>query len=83
MMDSDFIGPVNLGNPLELSMKNLASKVIKLTSSSSSIIYKKLPEDDPKRRRPDITLAKSILNWKPTIELDNGLLKTINYFNSN
>jgi UDP-glucuronate decarboxylase len=81
MMDSDFTGPVNLGNPLELSMKNLASKVIKLTRSSSSIIYKQLPEDDPKRRRPDITLAKSILHWKPTIELDKGLLKTINYFN--
>jgi UDP-glucuronate decarboxylase len=80
-MDSDFTGPVNLGNPLELSMKNLASKVIKLTRSSSSIIYKQLPEDDPKRRRPDITLAKSILHWKPTIELDKGLLKTINYFN--
>ena len=82
MMRSDFIGPVNLGNPVELSMKNLASRVIKLTNSSSKIIYKKLPDDDPKRRRPDISLASSKLGWNPVIGLDTGLQKTINYFTS-
>jgi UDP-glucuronate decarboxylase len=81
MMNSDFVGPVNLGNPLELSMKDLATMVIKLTISSSNIIYKELPEDDPKRRKPDISLAKSILDWSPVIDLETGLKKTINYFN--
>ena len=80
MMNSDYTGPINLGNPIELSMKDLASKVIKLTNSSSKIIYKKLPEDDPKRRRPDISLANVKLGWKPMIGLDAGLKKTIDYF---
>jgi len=80
MMNSDIVGPINLGNPVELSMKNLAIKVIKLTSSSSNIIFQDLPEDDPKRRRPDISLAKSKLDWIPIIELETGLQKTINYF---
>ena len=80
MMNSDFVGPVNLGNPVELSMKDLASMVIRLTNSSSKIIYNKLPEDDPKRRRPDINLAKSLLDWSPIIDLETGLQKTINYF---
>ena len=83
MMNSDFVGPVNLGNPVELSMKDLASRVIKLTNSSSKIIYKKLPDDDPKRRRPDISLASSKLGWIPVIDLESGLQKTINYFNHN
>ena len=81
MMKSDFVGPVNLGNPIELSMKDLATMVIELTNSSSNIIYKDLPEDDPKRRKPDISLAKSILDWNPIIDLKTGLKKTINYFN--
>ena len=80
MMNSDNMGPINLGNPIELSMNNLASKIIKLTDSSSKIIYKKLPEDDPKRRKPDISLAKSKLNWNPKVNLKIGLQKTINYF---
>jgi len=80
MMNSDFVGPVNLGNPIELSMKDLANMVIMLTNSSSNIIYKELPKDDPKRRRPDINLAKSILDWRPIIDLETGLKKTINYF---
>jgi len=80
MMNSDYVGPVNLGNPIELSMKDLATMVIKLTNSSSNIIYKDLPEDDPKRRKPDISLAKSILDWSPIIDLQIGLKKTINYF---
>jgi len=83
MMNSDFVGPVNLGNPNELSMKNLATRVIKLTNSSSDIIYKELPEDDPKRRRPDISLASSKLGWNPVIDLETGLQKTINYFTHN
>jgi UDP-glucuronate decarboxylase len=80
MMNSDSVGPINLGNPIELSMKDLAAMVIRLTNSSSKIIYNKLPEDDPKRRRPDINLAKSILDWSPIIDLETGLQKTINYF---
>jgi UDP-glucuronate decarboxylase len=80
MMNSDFVGPVNLGNSEELSVKNLANKVIKLTNSSSDIIFKELPEDDPKRRRPDISLAISKLGWTPKTELETGLRKTINYF---
>ena len=80
LMNSDFEGPVNLGNPIELSMKDLATMVIRLSNSSSNIIYKELPKDDPKRRRPDINLAKSILDWSPIIDLETGLKKTINYF---
>ena len=80
MMNSDSVGPINLGNPIELSMIDLATMLIRLTNSSSNIIYKDLPEDDPKRRRPDINLAKSILDWSPIIDLETGLKKTINYF---
>ena len=82
MMNSDSVGPINLGNPTELSMKDLATMVIRLSNSSSNIIYKDLPKDDPKRRRPDINLAKSILDWSPIIDLETGLQKTINYFTS-
>jgi UDP-glucuronate decarboxylase len=81
MMNSDIVGPINLGNPNELSMKDLATTVIRLTNSSSNTIHKELPEDDPKRRKPDISLAKSILNWNPVIDLETGLQKTIKYFN--
>lgn len=81
MMDQDsFTGPVNLGNPVEFSMKELAEKVLELTGSSSSIEYRALPQDDPKQRRPDISLAKEKLNWEPTIDLETGLVKTIEYF---
>ena len=80
MMNSDFVGPVNLGNPTELSMKDLATMVIKFTNSSSNIIYKELPEDDPKRRRPDISLALKNLNGSPKYDLDDGLTDTIKYF---
>ena len=80
MMNSDIVGPVNLGNSEEFSIKNLANKVIKLTNSSSDIIFKELPKDDPKRRRPDISLAISKLGWTPKTELETGLRKTINYF---
>lgn len=76
----DFIGPVNIGNPKEFSIRELAEKVIRLTESKSRIVYRPLPHDDPKQRRPDITLAKEKLNWQPTIELNEGLRKTIDYF---
>lgn len=81
MRTTDFTGPVNIGNPKEFTMLELAEKVIQQTGSKSKIIYKPLPSDDPKQRKPDISLAKAKLNgWNPTIELDEGLAKTIEYF---
>lgn len=80
MNKEDFTGPVNIGNSGEFTIKQLAEKVIKLTRSKSKIIYKDLPSDDPKVRKPDIGLAKRILNWEPTIPLEQGLKKTIQYF---
>jgi UDP-glucuronate decarboxylase len=74
------IGPINLGNPGEFTINQLAKKVLELTNSKSNIIYKELPQDDPVQRKPDINLAKEILNWKPLINLDQGLSKTIHYF---
>ena len=76
----DFTGPVNLGNPVEFSILLLAEKIIELTNSKSKIIFKELPSDDPKQRQPNITLAKEKLNWRPTIHLEDGLKKTIDYF---
>ena len=73
-------GPINIGNPNEITIKEIAQTIIKLTNSKSKIIYKPLPEDDPKRRRPDITRAKKILKWQPKVDLKKGLLKTIEYF---
>jgi UDP-glucuronate decarboxylase len=75
-----FVGPVNLGNPTEFTILELAKKVIKLTGSGSKVIFEDLPEDDPTRRRPDISLAKEKLNWEPKVELDGGLKKTVEYF---
>lgn len=81
LMEQDKLsGPVNLGNPIEFSMIELAEKVIKLTSSTSEIIFEELPQDDPKMRRPDIDLAFQELGWSPSISLDEGLRKTIEYF---
>jgi UDP-glucuronate decarboxylase len=81
MMESDkFKGPINIGNPFEFTILELAEKIIKITNSKSKIIYKDLPGDDPKQRRADITLAKSKLNWDPKIQLEEGLKKTIPYF---
>jgi len=81
MNSSDaFSGPVNIGNPIEFTMNELAQKVIALTQSQSKIIYMPLPQDDPQQRRPDITLAKKELQWEPKIELEEGLIKTIEYF---
>ena len=78
--DDNFIGPVNIGNPGEFTMWELAHKVIELTGSKSQILQMPLPQDDPKQRRPDISLAKSMLNWEPKINLEQGLIKTIDYF---
>lgn len=80
--DDTFIGPVNIGNPGEFTILELAEKVIKLTDSKSKIIFKELPSDDPKQRKPDISLAKEKLNWEPKIDLETGLKKTIEYFKS-
>ena len=75
-----FIGPVNLGNPVEMTVTELAKKVIQLTGSSSTLEYRKLPQDDPVRRKPDISLAKRILGWEPKVSLEEGLKDTITYF---
>jgi UDP-glucuronate decarboxylase len=78
--DDDITGPVNIGNPGEFTIKELAEKVIFITGSTSSIIEKPLPQDDPRQRRPDIGMAKSVLGWEPKIQLEQGLKKTIDYF---
>jgi len=80
LMNSDYIYPVNIGNPYELTIKELASIILKLTKSNSKIIYKDLPLDDPTNRKPDITKARNILHWEPTYDLEEGLIKTIHYF---
>ena len=78
----DFTGPVNLGNPREITILELAEKIIELTNSSSKIIFKPLPPDDPVRRRPDISLAEKKLNWSPRTSLEDGLKRTIEYFDN-
>jgi UDP-glucuronate decarboxylase len=78
----DITGPVNLGNPVEFTMLELAEKVIKLTNSNSKISFHELPQDDPKQRKPDISKAKHLLNWEPTVELSEGLKRTINEFST-
>jgi UDP-glucuronate decarboxylase len=81
MMDADILlGPVNMGNPTEFAIIELAERIIKLTKSASKIIHKPLPSDDPVRRCPDISLAREKLDWIPKIELEEGLIKTIDYF---
>ncbi len=78
--DNDFVGPVNIGNPVEFTMWELAHKVIQLTESNSKILQQSLPQDDPRQRRPNISQAKAMFNWEPKIDLEQGLIKTINYF---
>lgn len=82
MMNSDksIQGPVNLGNPREFTIKSLAEKIIEMTGSKSKIVFQNLPSDDPKQRRPDISKARTALNWTPQIEIEEGLAKTIEYF---
>jgi UDP-glucuronate decarboxylase len=74
------MGPINLGNPEERTVKELAERIIALTGSKSKLVYKKLPTDDPRRRQPDITKAKKILRFNPTVGIDQGLAETISYF---
>ena len=78
--DDKLTGPINLGNPVEIPVRHLAKIIIDLTKSSSEIIEKELPGDDPKKRQPDISLAKKKLNWQPKIKLEDGINKTIKYF---
>ncbi len=80
LLMSDHNQPVNIGNPHEITLNELAKIIIRLSSSRSKIVYKPLPEDDPKRRKPDITKAKTLLNWSPRVKLEYGLSKTIEYF---
>ncbi len=80
--DDDFTGPINAGNPGEFTILELAEKVLEITGSKSEIIFKPLPSDDPQRRRPDITLARERLGWEPKTPLDEGLKKTIDYFDN-
>lgn len=76
----DFTGPVNLGNPNEFTIKELAERIIEMTGSKSKIVYKELPEDDPKQRKPDISYAKKMLNWEPKIDFKEGAARMIKYF---
>ena len=84
-MDSEagFIGPVNIGNPTEFTMLELAEMVLKLTGSKSRLVFQSLPQDDPRQRKPNIEMAKNKLGWKPTVPLEDGLKQTISYFRSN
>jgi UDP-glucuronate decarboxylase len=82
LMDSPdgLVGPINLGNPREFTIKELAEKIIELTGSRSTLAYEPLPSDDPLQRKPDITLAKTALNWEPKVQIEEGLTRTIAYF---
>jgi len=80
MESEDFLGPVNIGNPEEITIKELAQTIQEITGTSSKLIFKDLPEDDPIRRKPDISLAKEVLGWEPSIDLMTGLAKTLRYF---
>ncbi len=82
MSKLDFSGPINIGNPNEITIFNLAKKIIELTNTKSKIVFKDLPDADPCRRNPDISLAKKILKWNPKVKLEDGLKKTIDYFRS-
>ena len=82
-LKNNFTGPLNLGNPYEVNIYEIAKKIKKLTNSKSKLIFKKLPEDDPIKRKPDISLAKKTLKWVPKITLNKGLLETIKYFQKN
>jgi len=80
LMLSDTNDPVNIGNPVEMTIKQIAETIIRMTGAKSRIIYKPLPTDDPKQRRPDITRARTLLGWEPNVQLEEGLVKTIEYF---
>ena len=78
----DVTGPINLGNPEEYSILEMAQRILKLTASKSEIVLKPLPQDDPERRQPDISLAKEVFGWSPKVRLEEGLPKTIEYFDN-
>jgi len=78
--DSDITGPINLGNPNEFTMLELAEKVLSVVGGPSRLVFKDLPQDDPRQRQPDISKAKSLLNWEPSVQLDDGLSETVKYF---
>ena len=78
--EKGFSGPLNAGNPNEVTILELANNILSLTDSKSKLIFKELPEDDPQRRKPDITLASEKLKWEPEMDLESGLLNTITYF---
>ena len=80
LLNSDYAYPVNIGNPSEISIKDFAEEIIKLTGTQQQVIYKDLPVDDPKQRRPDITKAQELLNWNPTVDRSEGLKRTYSYF---
>jgi dTDP-glucose 4,6-dehydratase len=80
LMESDLHEPVNIGNPHEMTIEEIARTIIQISGSKSQIVYRPLPEDDPKVRRPDITRARTLLGWEPTVPLDQGLVKTLDYF---
>ncbi len=80
--EDSFIGPVNIGNPEEITILDLANEILKLTGSKSKLVFRDIPNDDPRKRQPDTTLAKEKLNWEPRIRLQEGLIKTIEYFSN-
>jgi len=80
MAQTETVGPMNLGNPSEFTMLQLAELTLKLVGGKSKIVHKPLPSDDPKQRRPDISLAQKVLKWEPKVPLEDGLLRTIAYF---
>ncbi len=82
LLRSDEVHPVNIGNPSEMTIADFARKIVELTGSRSEIIFEALPEDDPKVRQPDITKATELLSWKPMVDLDTGLRRTLEYFRS-
>ena len=82
LMDADTNDPVNIGNPHEVTIEQIARVIIRLLGSSSKVVYRPLPVDDPKQRRPDITRARTLLGWEPKVGLEDGLLKTVDYFKS-
>jgi len=82
LSQSDEVYPVNVGNPAEMTMLEFAERIQRLTGTGSTIVFEPLPEDDPKRRRPDISKAKRVMGWQPVVSLEDGLSKTIAYFKS-
>jgi dTDP-glucose 4,6-dehydratase len=80
LMDSSVNDPVNIGNPHEMTIEQIAREILRLTGSKSKLVYRPLPEDDPKVRQPDITRARTLLGWEPKVGLEEGLQKTLAYF---